>query len=141
MNITTSLMPRIDGRPFAWGFLCVAAALAAGCGSETGQSPYPVQPELARDTLQEVLQSWKDGETIDSWREHDPQVVVQDLDWMAGRKLQDFEILDGGEAVDANLHCQVRLTLNDPDAHQAEQTVTYLVSTSPKLTVFREIIP
>jgi hypothetical protein len=140
MNITTSLMSRNDGRPFAWVSLCVAA-LAAGCGSGTGQSPHPVQPDLARNTLQEVLQSWKDGETIDSWREHDPQVVVQDLDWMAGRKLQNFEILDGDEAVDANLHCQVRLTLNDPDARQAEQTVTYLVTTSPKLTVFREIIP
>lgn len=118
--------------------LCLAA-LTSGCGS--GQPPHPVQPELARSTLQEVLESWKNGDTIDTWQAGHPEVVVQDLDWMAGRKLEDFEILDQGEAVDANLLCQVRLTLDDADAEPEEQTVTYQVTTSPKRTVFRQMMP
>lgn len=118
--------------------LCLAA-LTGGCGS--GHSPHPVQPELARSTLQEVLESWKNGDTIDAWQAGHPEVVVQDLDWMEGRKLEDFQILGEGEAVDANLLCQVRLTLDAADAEPEEQTVTYQVTTSPKRTVFRQMMP
>jgi hypothetical protein len=138
MYFTTRLTDRTGGPGLRLLALCLAA-LTGGCGS--GQSPHPVEPELARTTLREVLESWKNGDTIDAWRTDHPEVVVQDLDWMAGRRLEDFEILGEGEAVDANLLCQVRLTLDDADAEPEEQTVTYQVTTSPKRTVFRQMMP
>lgn len=88
-----------------------------------------------------VLDSWKSGESPEAWKQKNPAVVVQDLDWLRGSELKGFEIVDGGEAIDANLHCRVRLQLADSDGGPTDRTVTYLVSTSPKLTVFRKIMP
>lgn len=70
-----------------------------------------------------------------------PPVVVQDMDWISGHSLEAFEILDDAEPVDANLHAKVRLTLGSKESGgESEKTVTYLVSTSPKLTVFRQMM-
>ena len=115
----------------------VCAMLAAcGCGSAYSPAAHRVDPERARQTLEAVLESWKAGATPDSWQQQTPAVVVQDLDWKGGVKLTEFEII-GTEAVDANLHCQTSLTMTDLQQKTIERTVTYLVGTSPTLTVFR----
>ncbi len=59
------------------------------------------------------------------------------MDWKRGVPLQSFEILGEGDAVDANLYCQVKLKFSKPQNGKSEQVVTYLVGTSPVLTVFR----
>jgi hypothetical protein len=61
------------------------------------------------------------------------------MDWKTGRKLKSFEVIEPTESVDANLHCQVKLTLEDPEKGEVEQTVKYVVGTSPVLTVFRAV--
>lgn len=109
----------------------------AGCGGSG--SPHPVDADEARSTLQSVLQSWQDGDTPESWSQRSPEVVVQDLEWQSGSKLESFEILGEGNPQDANLHCDVKLNLVTPEGEQVERTVTYLVGTSPTLTVFRKI--
>jgi hypothetical protein len=106
-----------------------------GCGYSA--SEHRVTSTTARSTLEAVLKSWQNGESAESWQEKTPQVVIQDMDWKAGAKLQSFEILGEGEAIDANLHCQVKLKFAQPQKGKSEQTVTYLVGTSPVLTVFR----
>lgn len=119
----------------------VVLLAACGCGGrDYSPEAHRVDPALARETLESVLKSWQQGETPESWQERDPDVVVQDMDWARGKQLQEFEVLGDGEAIDANLHCEVRLTIADPESGTVEQTVTYLVTTSPKLTVFRKVM-
>jgi hypothetical protein len=115
--------------------------IADGCGSGYAPEAHRVDPEHARSTLESVLISWQLGDTPQTWRQREPQVVIQDMDWTAGRTLEEFELLDEGEAIDANLHCRVRLRLVDPQQGEIERTVTYLVTTSPNLTVFRSMTP
>lgn len=112
---------------------------AAGCPSPAER--HRVNPDLARQTLQGVLESWRDGSTPASWQQKSPAVVVQDMDWLGGAQLESFEILEGAEAIDANLHCPVKLVLKTPDGGSVERRVTYLVGTSPVLTVFRAMGP
>lgn len=121
------------------GLLLLSSMLLGGCTSE--HVLYPVDADQARSILREVLQSWKDGHSIASWHTKDPEVIVQDLDWMSGAKLDDFEIIGEGEAIDANLHCTVKLHLQDPKSGNVQREVTYLVGTHPKRTVFRHIMP
>lgn len=116
------------------GLLCLA--LAAGCGSGNR----PVNPDVARQTLQKTLEEWKGGAKPDALRQASPQIVVQDLDWSDGAQLTAFEILGDGKPVDANLIAQVKLTLRGKDGKEAEKTVTYVVGTSPVLTVFRDMM-
>lgn len=142
MPVTRFLMVQIMQNQASFSAALLALLLTAwGCGSGYSPEAHRVDPERARNTLESVLISWQLGETPQQWRQQDPQVVIQDMDWAAGRKLEEFEILDDGEAIDANLHCRVRLKLGDPQQGETEQTVTYLVTTSPNLTVFRSMTP
>jgi len=109
----------------------------AGCNQQ--METQPVDTRQARSTLEAVLKSWQEGATPESWQQKTPSVVVQDMDWKTGKKLKSYEIVAPGDAIDSNLHCQVKLTLEDPEKGEVERTVTYLVGTSPVLTVFREV--
>lgn len=115
--------------------LVIMTLCVSGCGYSAAE--HRVTSTTARSTLESVLKSWQEGESSESWQQKTPKVVVQDMDWKAGAKLQSFEILGEGEAIDANLHCQVKLKFAQPRNGKKEQTVTYLVGTSPVLTVFR----
>lgn len=99
-----------------------------------------VQPDVAEKTLRTTLEAWKNGQAADSLQKGTPPIVVQDLDWVGGSKLVNFEILPGGKPVDANLYAQVKLTLLDSKGSESERTVTYVVGTSPVLTVFRDMM-
>jgi hypothetical protein len=135
--ITTikKLSQKRPDRLFAVALYC---GLLTGCGSPVYQSA-PVDPSMALDTLTRAMESWKEGEPVDALREETPPVVVQDFDWTGGMKLLNYEFIGEGEPVDANLIAQVKLTLEDKQGAQREKTVTYVVSTAPALTVFRDI--
>ena len=120
---------------------CVVELIGAlGCGGYT-EATHRVETTTARSTLESVLKSWQGGATPDSWQEKKPQVVVQDMDWKGGAKLHSFEFLDEDKPIDANLYCRVKLKLEFPGKGKREQTVSYLVGTSPVLTVFRSPQP
>ncbi|MDX1929104.1 MAG: hypothetical protein SFV81_21430 [Pirellulaceae bacterium] len=133
--MTLLAMGRIK-TPFKFLLILVSLTLS-GCGYSAAE--HRVTSTTARTTLESVLKSWQAGESSESWQQKTPKVVVQDMDWRAGAKLQSFEILGEGEAIDANLHCQVKLKFAQPQNGKKEITVTYLVGTSPVLTVFREL--
>jgi hypothetical protein len=125
---------RIVCRSLGW-WLLVGSGLCSGCG---GPRVYPVQPDVARRTLTQALDQWKSGATPDSLRAGNPEIVVQDFDWLNGAKLTAYEVLGAGEPRDANLVVRVKLTLQDAQEKETSKVVTYLVSTAPKLTVFRD---
>ena len=119
-------------------FLVICLAILTGCGG-----PYisaPVKVDVARKTLVSTMESWKGGETPDGVRKKSPSVVVQDMDWTNGAKLIEYEILGDGKPVDANLIAKVKLKLSGADGKETVKTVTYVVGTSPVLTVFRDIM-
>jgi len=118
----------------------IATMLLCLAGCTAPAERHQVDPQTARSTLEAVLASWREGATPESWREKSPSVVVQDMDWQRGSKLESFEILST-EAVDANLNCSVKLVLQDTAGKSSKRTVSYLVGTSPVLTVFRGLGP
>lgn len=125
-------------RRFVWFPTLMALSFMAalsGCGG----NPHPVNPDIAQQTLKTTLDAWKSGQTVESMKQAKPAVVVQDMDWMGGAKLVDYQILDGSKAVDANLQAKVKLKLKDDKDVESEKTVSYLVGTSPALTVFRDM--
>ena len=109
----------------------------AGCSRKSGR--YPVRPDTARTTLVSALTGWKAGLTPEALREQSGGIVVQDLDWLGGAKLQDFELLSDGTPVGANLSVEVRLELLDAENRTVSRRVWYLVGTDPALTVFRDV--
>lgn len=120
--------------------LLLALCLFFGTAGCTGQKhAAPVKPELARESLRTVLDSWKRGDDLASLRQASPSITVQDLDWKSGYKLLDYEIVGDGKYDDANLLCPVKLKMQDPKGNAVTREVTYMVGTDPVITVFREI--
>jgi hypothetical protein len=113
----------------------LAVVLLAGC-SVGPKLAAPVEPDKARAALRTALDAWKAGKPIGSLGEASPPIVAQDFDWLAGAKLDDYAVLDD-QAADANLRVRVQLTVRPAQGAPAKKTVTYVVGTDPKLTVFR----
>jgi hypothetical protein len=122
------------------GYRWTALLLLLSIGCSSGGNPYPVNSQLAEETLNRTLDAWKDGKTPEEMQEETPPVVVQDMDWMNGKKLLEFEVLDDSQAVDANLIAKVKIKMSTGDGKMTERTVTYVVGTAPKLTVFRDLM-
>ena len=113
--------------------LVLLCLVIPGCSSE-GRT-LSLDKEAARDACQDFLTAWKTGEKTS---ELAPDIIGRDEDWDAGQKLVNFELLpnemDGG----SNLHIPVRLTLKKVQGGESQLNVTYIVGTSPQVTVFRE---
>jgi hypothetical protein len=127
--------------PVTWPLLvCVCiAAPTIGCGrSPKVAAPDPVK---ARETLIAVLDGWKEGQAPDSFQQLTPPVHVLDGDWMHGGKLTDYMIAGEGEVAHNNYAIPVKISLQNARGLRSERTVTYLVSTSPTLSVMRELVP
>lgn len=118
--------------------LSLCGFVTSGCGS--GLQSAPVDADTALETLERVMESWKQGDTAESLKEQSPSVVVQDVDWTSGMKLLGYEIADDGKESGANLIARVKLTLADKQGAETEKTVTYVVGTAPVLTVFRDLL-
>ena len=112
------------------------AALLPSCGGQTTAAP--VDPGRAREALHTVLECWQKGDPIDALKSASPAIVAQDFDWMSGLRLLAFEITGDGQDDNANLRIPVQLTLRSPKGKELTKRVTYVVGTSPALTVFRD---
>ncbi len=116
----------------------LALLLIPGCGEPRAA---PVDVELARATLTDVLEHWKAGGTIGQLRERTPEIVVQEAIWANGRRLLEFAPVDDGWKEDANWYCEVELTLVAEDGNEPDRKkVTYVVGTDPILTVFHAML-
>jgi hypothetical protein len=114
----------------------LAAALVAGCSGS--QRAAPVDPERAREALKIALDSWKRGEPPSALQSGSPSITAQDLDWISGATLVDYQVTGDGKAIEANLHVPVKLTLRTPKGQKVTKSVSYIVGTSPRVTVFRD---
>jgi hypothetical protein len=115
------------------------AAVAMMLGCSTSQRAAPVDAERARDTLKIVLEGWKKGDLPSALKDAAPSITVQDMDWLAGARLVDYQLAGDGKKVEANLYVPVKLTLRTPQGKEVKKSVSYVVGTSPILTVFRAL--
>ena len=142
----------VDRNSTLYGSLWVVAAclvvlatlLLPGCSGSSGA--YPVDEPQARDALKTALDAWKKGEASQSLASSSPPMTVQDFEWDTGSKLVDYQLVDNGRADGPNLRIQVKITtIGEPakgkkEAKPTEKKASYVVSTSPRLTVFRDIM-
>ena len=121
--------------------VCALAALAGGpaLGCSGGYRHAPVDSTKARETLSAALESWKRGDKIDALQDEDPPIYVIDMDWRAGLKLKEYQVMGDGREMDAHLYCPVKLTVQKSNGKEANAQVTYIIATAPNLTVARKV--
>jgi len=104
--------------------------LVGVCGCTQRPTDHSLDPALARSSVQKALQAWVDGKTPVDLK----PIIVGDPAWNQGKKLVAFEVLTKEETSDgSNLHIQVNRKFRDGGA---EPKVTYIVGTSPVVTIF-----
>ena len=114
---------------FAAGYL-----LLLGCG---GRLPEAADAERAREVLRTGLDSWKNGETIDSLPKRSPPIYFKDSDWKKGWQLKSYRTTLDDEPHGQQRRMYVHLTLQNPQGKSAAKEVQYLVDTSPAQVVVR----
>jgi hypothetical protein len=137
----TTIPSPLRRRLLAAGLAALAALPLSGCWGSS--QAHAVDPPRAREALKIALEHWKSGESPRSLQSSSTPMIVQDFDWIGGAKLLDYQILDDGTALDANLSVKVKLILDSPGKKQGkadEKAVWYLVGTSPSVTVFRNML-
>ncbi len=118
--------------------LAILSLFIPACGGPRRAGP--VDLNKAHAALATVLTNWKQGIDYADLDRKLPEITVQDFDWQSGLQLIDFETLGNDRRDDANLHCPVRLKLRDSAGNEMEKRVTYVIGTSPVITVFREMM-
>jgi hypothetical protein len=146
--LTPVVLDRSDRKSSLYGSLGVVAAclavlatlLFSGCSSYSNAKPVDVSQ--ARDVLKIALDAWKKGESSATLASSSTPMTVQDFEWDSGAKLIDYQLTDDGKPEDANLRIGVKLTLSGKQgsAKPLEKKASYVVGTSPRLTVFRDML-
>jgi len=100
------------------------------CGCSQTETPsHPLDPALARTSLEKAMQAWVDGKVP---KDLQPEIVCGDPSWENGKKLVSFEVQTNEETSDdSNLHIRVKQKFDS-----SESEVTYIVGTSPVVTIF-----
>lgn len=110
--------------------------LSAGCG---GGPPPPVNPPQARDALRTILDAWKKGESYEAFKERNASFPVNEFEWGDGYKLSSYKI-DSEKEMGASLQCEVQLNLEDAKGNAVQRNARYQVTTSPVVTVVRDVV-
>jgi hypothetical protein len=151
MPLGRTYLDHLDRNSTLYGSLWVVVACLAvlatlllpGCSMSS--SANPVDEPQARDALKIALDAWKKGETSQSLASSSTPMTVKDFEWDAGAKLIDYQVLGDGRADGPNLRIQVNITtIGEPgkgkkEAKPTEKKASYVVGTSPRLTVFRDM--
>ena len=112
----------------------VAVSLACHIGCTPSAQSLALDKNVARKSLQTFLETWQQGGDSKALQTKSPSIIGRDPDWDGGRKLTQFAL---GEETDdgTNLHVVVTLTLDGDEAKSAK--TTYVVGTSPVITIQR----
>ena len=138
MFITLNSFRVRSGRRFALR-LAAICLLTTGVGCSGPPRAAAVDASRAREALVTALERWEQGGRPVDLKDASPSITVQDFDWEAGVRLVRFRVVDEGRDDDANLIIPVELTLQAPNGREVSKNVTYVVGTSPSITVFREM--
>lgn len=123
----------LSRRSFVTLLGCAAVtAVAAGCGHSARN--LSLDPEKAKKSCTAFMDAWKGGKRIEDLH---PDIIGRDEAWEGDFKLVSYE-LQPETSDGTNLHIPVKLTMKNPKGKEVKETVTYVVGTSPKVTVFRE---
>lgn len=113
-----------------------AALILPGCGRVNARR-LSLDKSLATRSLDEFLGAWKQGESATRLEGQSPPIIGRDPDWDRGAVLVEYKVVEPTDD-GTNVHVPVQLVLKTTEGPQVKETVTYVVGTSPKITVFRE---
>jgi hypothetical protein len=115
-----------------------ALGVSVGCGGTNYTPAQASDPNLARQSLQVALDTWKSGESAQVLANQSPRLYVGDEDWRQGLALKEYKLLGDGEPFGNNVRFEVGLELAGKSGTESQKSVRYVVATSPVCSVMRD---
>jgi hypothetical protein len=121
-----------------YGLLAIVGMsfLLVGCASK-GRN-LPLDKTLARESLIVFLDTWKNKQSAKLLKDRTPSIVGLDDDWDAGKKLESYEIVNMDRNDGSNVYAVVNLNFANADGAGKSRRVTYIIGTSPVVSIFRD---
>ena len=117
--------------------LAASLLLFSFSGCQRSSVPASDADEALR-LLNQTLEDWKAGKSVDDLRMSMPPVYVSDEMWQPSFKLTEFTILGPGETYGTNVRLRANLRGVGEKRKPVDTVVRYLVTTTPALTIARE---
>ena len=105
-------------------------------GCNRGAQNLPLDRTVARESLVQFLSAWKAEQHPRDLKQDNPAIIVGEANWEAGWKLVHYRLLDTAADDGTNLHATVELVLRPPGRRDVRSTRTYIIGTSPVITIF-----
>lgn len=116
--------------------LPIMMCLFASAGCQRTARDLALDQAVARNSLTAFLDCWQRGEPTTALQSSTPAIIGRDPAWDAGRRLIRYTI--GSETDDGtNLHVTTQLVFGSQRGEDPAEPVTYIVGTSPVITIFR----
>lgn len=129
-----SMLLAVTARVCGWGVFAFCLLGMVGC--ESARAPVS-DIESGRQLLVSSLSDWKQGVSVAAMKQKSQAVYVSEELWEQGYVLNDFKLDSEGELYGTNVRIQVTLQLTDKANQKSNLAVTYLVTTTPALTIAR----
>jgi hypothetical protein len=121
-------------RPLRYALLVLFALVAQGCGKESAKT-VTVKAEKA---VEEFLDAWSKGESLDRFESDHPRISASDPEWKAGMRLLSFLSVDTKIQEDMSLcRCRFALSLRDGQGKTVDKQVVYEVVPGKKYVISR----
>ena len=116
--------------------LIIVLFFLAGCGSK-GRN-LPLDKSVAKESLIVFLDTWKNKQSVKALKDRTPSIVGLDDDWDAGKNLENYEILNMDKDDGSNVYAVMTLNFSNSDKAGKSRRVTYIIGTSPVVSIFRD---
>jgi len=122
---------------WAAAVLTLAVIAAAGCGGKNYTPPAVADPAVARSALEKALDCWRLRITPQELAAAEPPITMADEDWDDGRRLVEFQLLSGEQAIGTSIRWPTRLKVVRADGREQWIDVEYIIYTDPIIHISR----
>jgi hypothetical protein len=116
-------------------FIWLALLFLPGCGGSLGPD---ADRDVADKALRTAMENWQNGKSQVDLEKGQPAIIMNEDDWRTGKKLVEFKI-DECTLSGRQMRCRVRLKLQDKDGKNAERNAVYIIDTTPRIVIVRDL--
>lgn len=117
--------------------IAIALTLVVQSGCSRGLGPN-ADLGVADSALQTGLDAWKSGKSQEDLEKGRPSIIMNEDDWRVGKQLLEFK-MEKGAMAGRQVRCRVHIKLQDKDGTTTERDAVYIIDTTPRIVIVRDI--
>jgi hypothetical protein len=113
----------------------LSTCLLQGCQRRLDKN---ADPNEGNKALQTALEAWKSGKSPEELTKMKPSILMNEDDWRLGKRLLDFKVEESSLS-GRQIRARVQIELQDKDGRKLDQRATYIIDTTPRIVIVRDV--